>query len=130
MLLLTWRLLLGDRCASWTFPGARVGMRALTANRQRSAVPQSPVATNIHQSLDVHLDALPQVALNLTLRFENRPDAAQFVLIQILDASIKVDCSLGKYRARARTTDPVDVCQSNLGPLVRWKIDASYACHF
>jgi len=130
MLFLTWRLLLGDSCASWTLPRASVGVRALTTNRQRSAVAQSPVATDIHQSLDVHLDALPQVAFNLTLRFENRPDPAQLVLIQIPDASIEVDCSLGEYRACARTTDPVDVCQPNLGPFVRWKIDASYTCHF
>jgi hypothetical protein len=33
-------------------------MRPLTPNRQRSAMPQATVATDVHQSLDVHLDAL------------------------------------------------------------------------
>jgi len=42
---------------------------------------ESTVATDIHQSLDVHLDSLAQVALYFTLRFENRPDTAQFVVV-------------------------------------------------
>ena len=55
---------------------------------------QPPIATNIHQSLDVHLDALPQVAFNFAFRFEDRPDAAELVFVQIPDASIKTHGSL------------------------------------
>jgi hypothetical protein len=93
-------------------------------------VAQSSVASDVHQSLNVHLDSLSQVAFDFTLRFENRPDPAQFVFAQINDASVKVDCGLFENRACARTTDAVDICQPNLGSFVWWKIDASYTCHF
>ena len=63
-------------------------MRALSANRQTATMTQSAVATDVHQPLDVHLDALAQVAFNFSLRFENRTDPAQLVLAQILDASV------------------------------------------
>jgi hypothetical protein len=37
-------------------------VRALTAHRQRTAVSESTIAADIHQALDVHLDALSQIA--------------------------------------------------------------------
>jgi hypothetical protein len=57
-LFLPWRFLLGDSLPAWAFTSARVCMRPLTPNRQRSAMPQATVAPDVHQSLDVHLDAL------------------------------------------------------------------------
>jgi hypothetical protein len=93
-------------------------------------MPESTIAPDIHQPFDVHLNAFAEVAFNFALRFEYRPDAAQLVIVQILDASIDVDCGLSKNRACARTTDTVNVSQPNLGPFIRWKIDACYTCHF
>ena len=93
-------------------------MRALASHRQRATMPESAIAPDIHQPLDVHLYALTQVAFNFALRFEYRPDAAQLVIVQILYASIDVDCGLSKNRACARTTDTINVSQPNLGPSV------------
>jgi hypothetical protein len=104
-------------------------MCALATNGQRAAMSKSAVAPDIHQPFDIHLDAFPQVAFDLALRFENRPNAAQLVVIQVLDAGIEVDCGLIKNRACARTTDTVNVSQPNLGSFIRWKIDACYTCH-
>ena len=88
MLFLARRLLLGDGRAARALTSARVCVRALAAHRQRAAMPQSAIAADVHQTLDVHLNALAQVAFDLALRFENRPDAAQLVLAQIFDASV------------------------------------------
>src|SRR6185503_13280202 len=93
-------------------------------------MPESTIAPDIHQPFDVHLNTFAQVAFNFALRFEYCPDAAQLVIVQILDASIDVDCGFSKNRACARTTDTVNVSQPNLGPFIRWKIDACYTCHF
>src|SRR6185503_17075194 len=93
-------------------------------------MPESTIAPDIHQPFDVHLNAFAEVAFNFALRFEDCPNAAQLVIVQILDASVDVDCGFSKNRACARTTDTVNVSQPNLGPFVRWKIDACYTCHF
>ena len=42
---------------------------------QRAAMSQTAIAANVHQSLDVHLDALAQVALDLALGFQDGADA-------------------------------------------------------
>src|SRR4030095_15585614 len=123
-LFLTWRLLLRNRHASGALTSARVCMRALATDGQRATMPESAIAPDVHQPFDVHLYALTQVALNFALRFEDRPDTTQLVIIQILYASVDVDCGLSKNRACARTTDTVNVSQPNLGPFIRWKIDA------
>src|SRR5437773_1697911 len=110
MLFLPGRLLLGDGGASWSLTSASVCMGSLSADRQGPAMAQSPVASDIHQALDVHLDSLAQVAFYLTLRLENRPDATEFVLVEIADASAMVNTRFGQNRTRARTTDTVDIC--------------------
>jgi hypothetical protein len=46
-------------------------MRSLTTNRQGTAVTKSTIATDIHQTLDVHLNALAEVALNLSLSLKD-----------------------------------------------------------
>jgi hypothetical protein len=105
-------------------------MCPLSTDGQRAPVPQPSVTSDVHQSFDVHLDSLPQVAFDLTLRLQNRPDAAKFIFIQIVDASTKVNSRLIEYRSCARTTDTVDISQPDLSSFVWWKIDASYTCHF
>src|SRR5215470_8515331 len=42
---------------------ARIGMSPLSAHRQAFAVPQSAVAAEVHQALDVHRDLTAQIAL-------------------------------------------------------------------
>jgi hypothetical protein len=69
-------------------------MCSLTTDRQRTAMPESAVAPDIHQTFDVHLDALPQVAFDFAFCFKDRPDAAQLIFVQVPDASIKTDGSL------------------------------------
>src|SRR5262245_36044725 len=66
-LFLTRCFLLGHRRAAWAFARARVRMCALTANRKSTTMPQSTIGADVHQALDVHLNALAKVAFNLTL---------------------------------------------------------------
>jgi hypothetical protein len=63
---------------------------SLTTNRQRAAMSQPSVTTDVHQTLDVHLDTFAEIALNFTLRFEDASDTTQLVLTQVLNAGVKI----------------------------------------
>ena len=73
-LLLARCFLLGDGRAARAFARARVGVRALAAHRQSAAMTQAAISADVHQTLDVHLDALAQIAFDLALRFEDRSE--------------------------------------------------------
>jgi len=49
----------------FAFTRARVGMCALTAHRQAFAMPQTAIAAQIHEPLDVHRHFTPLVTLDL-----------------------------------------------------------------
>ncbi len=55
---------------------------------KRAAMSQTAIATDVHQALDVHLDALAQVAFDLALRLQDGTNPAQLVFTQIPDASV------------------------------------------
>jgi hypothetical protein len=91
ILLLARRLLLGDSLASWTFASASVCMSSLAAHGKCTTVSQATIATDIHQTLNVHLDTLPKVTFDLTLRFQDAANTAQLIFTQIPHASIEID---------------------------------------
>jgi hypothetical protein len=66
-------------------------MSSLAAHRKCTTVSQATIATDIHQTLDVHLDTLPKVTLDLTLRFQDAANPAQLIFTQIPYASIEID---------------------------------------
>ena len=82
VLFLTRCLLLRDRCAPRAFTSACVCVRSLTAHRQSTTMTQATITTDVHQTLDVHLDALAQIAFDLALRFEDGANPAQLVFTQ------------------------------------------------
>src|SRR5436190_6739680 len=55
--------LAGDRFGG-PFAGARVGVRALAANREPAPMPQPAIATEVHQTFDVHRHFAPQITLD------------------------------------------------------------------
>lgn len=79
---------------------------------------KTAIATDIHEALDVHLDALAEVALGLALSVDDGADLVQFVLAQIADLGVHIDRGLLEDGGRARLADAVNVRQTNLCPLV------------
>src|ERR1044071_1019900 len=130
MLLLARRFLLRDGCAARAFACACVGMRALPPHGEAATMAQASVRADVHQALDVHLHALTQIAFDFSLRFKDGANATEFVLAQIFDARINADLRLAQNRGRTRAPDTVNVCETDLRPLVRRKIDTSYTSHF
>ncbi len=92
-------------------------------------MPQTAVTTDIHQSLDVHRDLAPEVALYPHFFINNLADPVDFVVSQISDPSIRIDVRpLQQLLARVQT-DAKDVWQSRLDPLVTRKIDSRNSRH-
>jgi len=79
---------------------------------------QTTIATDIHQTLDVHLDALTQVAFDLALRLKDAANAAQLVFTQIANASVEVDAGFLEHQVRTRAADAIDISKANLGSLI------------
>src|ERR1043165_9830969 len=73
-------LLLRDSGAARAFARARISVGALAAHWKSTTVTKSAIRTDVHQTLDVHLNALAQIAFDLTLRLKDRANTTQFVL--------------------------------------------------
>ena len=89
-LLLPLLLLPGDG-PRWPFPRARIGMGALPTDGKPAPVPESTVATQIHEPLDVYCHLAAPVALNAEISVNNLADAGDFGLAQFVDATLGRD---------------------------------------
>src|SRR5437870_4730934 len=123
-------LLAGDRALARTLPRASVGMRSLSAHRQSTTMPHAAIAIDFHQALDIEAHVLAEVALDFVSVGNHLPNLPYVILGKILDADVLVDARLVEDVVRRRPSDAVDVCETNLHPLVQWKVDACDSCHF
>src|SRR4030095_1904297 len=87
------------------------------------------ITTDIHQTLDVHLDALTQITFDLTLRLKHPTNLAQLVFTQVSDTSVEIHSRFFQNGSRTRTTNSINVGETNLCSLVGWEIYACYTCH-
>src|SRR6185503_21301176 len=112
-LFLSWSFLLSHSHATRPFASARIGMRALTANRQSATMPQPAITPDVHQSLDVHLRLLAKVAFDHALLVNDRANAIDFVFAQLAYAFVNADACFFKNFVSARAPNAVDVCQTD-----------------
>src|SRR4029078_4973584 len=75
-------LLLAGDCAAWALLGAGVGMRALATNRQATAVAMAPVASDVHEPLDVHCDLGAQRALDAEILLDRLTQPIDIGVVQ------------------------------------------------
>jgi hypothetical protein len=90
---------------------------------------QAPVSADVHQAFDVHLHALAEVAFDLALVINDGANTTELVFAQIPDARINADLRFSQDRGRTRPSNAENVCQSDLRPLIRRKIDTSDTSH-
>src|SRR5512139_764725 len=121
-------LLLGDGALPRPLPGARVGVGALAAGRQPLAVPQPPVAPQIHQPLDVHGDFLAKVPLDAVVRVDDVPDPRDLVFRQRGRPQVRRNARLRQDFLGGRRPDPVDVGQGRPDLLRLRNVHSRYAC--
>src|SRR5260370_18095204 len=121
--------LLRDRSLARAFAGARIGMRAVAANRQVSPVAKSAVGTDFDETLDVHRNFLAQIALDHSFRLDDRADTIDLFLAQLLDLFHGVHFGLVENMYGSRLADAVDIRQRDIDVILARKIDASDTCH-
>src|SRR6185312_14276407 len=122
-------LLLALNCLGRSLAGARIGMRALAANRQRAAMAQAAIAAKIHEALDVHRDFAAQIALDLIVAVDGFANLQHFSIGKLVDTTLGrnthlIDDLLGKLFA-----DAVNVLKRDDDTLVGRNVDAGYTSH-
>src|SRR5690606_21621760 len=107
----------------------RVRVRALAPHREPTTMPLSAVAADVHETLDVHGHLRPQRTLHLVLILDRAPQTVHLVVRQLVHATVRIHPRLRKDLLRGRKTDPVNVRQCDLDPLVARQIHASDSRH-
>src|SRR5215218_1567724 len=92
----------------------RPSARPLPAHRHPSAMAQSPIRTDVHQSLDVHRNLAPEVALDTHFLVDDVSEAVHFFIGQIANSRIWIDGGPHQKLLASVQTDTVDVCEANL----------------
>jgi hypothetical protein len=91
---------------------------------------ETPVAADVHKSLDVHAHISTEVSLDFKLALDHPPNAIHLIFGQVFHAHISADIGLTQDPARRRATDPKDVSESHLQPFLARKIHACDSRHF
>src|SRR5271170_1982929 len=104
-------------------------MGPLAVDRQALAVPETPVAAEIHQPLDVHRDLAPQIALDVVVAIDQLADAQDLVVGQLVNPPGIRDADLGADLTSLGPADAEDVGEADLHALLRRDIHACDACH-
>ena len=84
-------LLLAGNCLGRTLAGARIGVRALAADRQRTTMAQATVAAEVHQALDVHGHLATQIAFDPIVAIDGLADLQNLSVGELVHAALGRD---------------------------------------
>src|SRR5262245_46387514 len=107
----------------------RVRLRPLSVHRKAAPVADPTVGADLRQPLDRLLPVAPQVALDLEVRVDVVAELRDLFVREVLDLRVRIEAELGGDLASGRLTDPVDVRQTDLEPLLIGEVDSGDACH-
>ena len=108
-------------------PGVRVG--PLTPHRKPTAVAQSPITPDIHETLHVHGNLGAESALNLVGSLDLFTEEIDLVVSQLLGTTARIhSCSL-KDLPGPGMPDPENVGQGYVNPFAPGKINTRNTCH-
>jgi len=103
-----------------------VGPGALPPNGKPSAVPEAPVTSDVHQSLDVHADIGPKVAFDGKFSVDDLTEPVEFFFVKLSDFFIHIDARFFANFAGRRTADAENIRERNFAPLVIWYVHSRY----
>ncbi len=109
--------------------GARIGVRALAADRQALAMAKPAIAGEIHQPLDVHRGGPAKITLNRVIGVDRLTNLKHFGVRQILHPAFGGDLQLARDFPGLGAPNAVDVGQRNLDALVGGDVDPGNTCH-
>src|SRR6516225_4770685 len=122
-------LLAGDGAATRSLAGAGVGVRALSTNRQVTAVTNPTIRLNFDQAADVHLDLFAEVAFDAAFLLNDGTDTVDLIFRKVADLLAEIHIRLFGDILRAHLSNPVDRGQPDPKALLRRKINTSDTCH-
>src|SRR6202165_2727860 len=117
-----------DRLAG-TAAGAGVGAGALSPDRQAAPVAQAAISADFHEALDIERDLAAKLAFNLGFLVENVAEAADLLVVQVLDAHVGIDVRDRQDAPRGMRTDPEDVGERDFDALLAGNINAGNSSH-
>jgi hypothetical protein len=91
-------------------------------------VAQSAIATQIHQSLDIHGDFPAQITFYRELSYLGA-QRIHLLFSQVTDLVVLLDSRRGTQALRLRTAHTEDVGQRNYRMFMIWYIDTGYTSH-
>jgi hypothetical protein len=101
-----------------TFASARVGVRALPADRETFAVTQTTIGLQIHEPLDILTDGAAKFAFYRDVFLDVFSDASDFVFSKLIGLLVDVDVHGGKDPPRKATANTENVSQTDFNPFV------------
>jgi hypothetical protein len=93
-------------------------MGPLASDRQPLAMPKTPIASDIHQTFDAHVDVAPEISFHLEFLVDDGANSADFVLGQILHMDILGYLCFGEDTPGNGFADAVNVGQGYDGPFI------------
>jgi hypothetical protein len=90
---------------------------------------EAPIATEVHEPLDVHVDLTTKVTLDLEVLVDALTDPLDVGLVEFVSTLALRDTRRLANVLRVMRTDPVDVLQRNHRMFPTWKVDACDTCH-
>jgi DNA polymerase I-like protein with 3'-5' exonuclease and polymerase domains len=90
----------------------------LTANWHASSVPEAAIASDVHQSLDVHGDFTPQITLNPQLLVDDVTQPLDFIFSEIPNSGIRVNASSLEELLAGVQSNTVDVGETDFYALL------------
>jgi len=110
-------LLVGDSLLL-TLPRTGIVLGALSTDREADTMADTAIATDVHQSLDVHLDGGTELSLDLVLLVDEVTNKGHLLVIPVSDLDVVVDTALVKDFPGAAAADTVNVGETDLTSLV------------
>ena len=84
-------------------------MRPLPTHRQTSPMPNAPVTTDVHETLDVHGRLSPKGTLDLEVAFDLATKPVHIVIVEVLSAAARIDTTRLDNLLRSCRTDALNV---------------------
>src|SRR5262249_46514169 len=103
---------------------ARVRSGALAVDGQAAPVTQALVAADLDLALDVGGDLAPQVALDLDVAVDEAAELGDLFVGQVTHARVARDADRVAHRLRRGASDPEDVGEGDLQPLLAGDVDS------
>jgi hypothetical protein len=89
---------------------------------------KAPIATNIHEPLDIQTDFTTQITFDAHLALDDLAKPPNLVIRQVTNTSVRIDLGLREQILTCLQSDTKDVRQTNFDPLVSWNVNSCNTC--